>query len=423
MQQLLFEDKKIICKKEYIFNAKIKIATLFSGIGAAEQALRKMNIENEIIFASDNDKFVKQSWQSNYSTNNWYNDVQQIDGTKYKNQIDILVGGSPCQSFSALGKQLGFKDTRGTLFYEYARVIKESQPKVFVYENVRAIISHDNKRTFKIMCSVFNELGYTYFAQVLNAKDYGIPQSRNRIFVVGFRKDLKVKNFKFPKSIELTTTAFDYLESAVDASYVKSEKLTASILKKSKTHGLAKIDTSIIPCQLANQGNGHHGYFVTLEKQKLIEQKISEKYNTTKIDTEIIPCQTSYQYKQAVGFFGHEKTEHEKVNKNINEKYFIQPKVLESDYFNNFLRKKRATIDSDVLCCQTAWQFGSKAGNYFTENNRIRALTPRECLRLMGFSDSFKIVVSDAQMYKQCGNSIVSNVLEALFKQILPFLN
>jgi DNA (cytosine-5)-methyltransferase 1 len=169
-----------IDKKFKYPTSNIRLATMFSGIGAIEFALKRLNLSNEIVFASDNDKFVKQSYFANYDIkeNNWYEDVCSINGYKYKDKIDLLVGGSPCQSFSMVGKRKGFNDTRGTLFYEFARVVKESQPKVFIYENVKGLINHDNGNTFETIKATFNELGYNYYYKVLNSKDYGIPQHR-----------------------------------------------------------------------------------------------------------------------------------------------------------------------------------------------------------------------------------------------------
>ena len=192
-------DKSYWINKKFSFpNKQIKLATMFSGIGAIEFALKRLNLNYKIIFASDNDKFVKQSYFANYKIDeaSWYDDVQKIDGKKYQNKIDLLVGGSPCQSFSMVGKRRGFNDTRGTLFYEFARVIKESKPKVFIYENVKGLLSHDKGETFETIKATFDELGYSYFYKVLNSKDYGIPQHRERIFVIGFKN-------KFIKIIRL----------------------------------------------------------------------------------------------------------------------------------------------------------------------------------------------------------------------------
>ena len=163
---------------------------------------------------------VKISYMANYecSEENFHWDVTFLNGKQYQNHVDLFVGGSPCQSFSSLGKKRGLSDTRGTLFYEYARLVKEVQPKVFIYENVRAVLSNDCGKTWEKMKEVFEQLGYNIFfthedkPSVLNAMNYGIPQSRNRIFVVGFRSDLDlVKNFEFPKSIPLKHYMPDFL--------------------------------------------------------------------------------------------------------------------------------------------------------------------------------------------------------------------
>ncbi|WP_338975877.1 DNA (cytosine-5-)-methyltransferase [Spiroplasma endosymbiont of Monopis laevigella] len=118
---------------------KLKVATSFSGIGSFEQALKKMDIEHEILFACDNDKYVKETYFANYKINDnqWYDDVYNIDGSKFKNKVDIFVGGSPCQSFSSIGFQKGLEDTRGLLIFEFIRLVNEIKPKVFIFENVK----------------------------------------------------------------------------------------------------------------------------------------------------------------------------------------------------------------------------------------------------------------------------------------------
>ena len=122
----------------------MKVGTVFSGIGAFEQALKKLNMEHEIVFACDIDKYVKQSYFANYETKHWFDDIRDITKEKIQDELDVFIGGSPCQSFSVAGKRLGFEDTRGTLFFEYARCVKELQPKVFIYENVKGLLSHDD---------------------------------------------------------------------------------------------------------------------------------------------------------------------------------------------------------------------------------------------------------------------------------------
>ena len=231
----------------------IKLATVFSGIGAVEQALKRMEIPFETVFACDNgersididynkefkkvrklksveDKrkyvedlyksntrrknFVKESYLANYKVKdgNFFEDVKLLDGRDFKNNIDLFVGGSPCQSFSIIGAQGGFSDTRGTLFYEYARLVKEIKPKVFIYENVYGLTKHDNGKTWSIIQQVFSELGYYFTFKILDSRDFGIPQGRRRIFVVGFKNKDAMNRFSFPKPIKLEYTMQDFLE-------------------------------------------------------------------------------------------------------------------------------------------------------------------------------------------------------------------
>ncbi|CAC9468246.1 DNA cytosine methyltransferase [bacterium endosymbiont of Bathymodiolus sp. 5 South] len=242
---------------------KIRLATMFSGISAIEYALKRLKISNEIVFASDNDKFVKESYYANYEIDDerWYDDVKDIDGKKYLNKIDLLVGGSPCQSFSMIGKRKGFKDTRGTLFYDFARVIKESRPKVFIYENVKGLTNHDKGNTFETMKATFDELGYKYFYKTLNSKDYGIPQHRQRIFVIGFKG--KSVNFDFPEPIPLQNSMQDFLEDYIESKYYLKEKGVKFVTSfKNRKKRYTQINGNIAICQKANQQFNWHGDFV-----------------------------------------------------------------------------------------------------------------------------------------------------------------
>ena len=368
--------------------ATIRLATMFSGIGAIEFALKRLKLNTEIIFASDSDKFVKQSYFANYTINeeNWYNDVIDINGTKYKDKIDLLVGGSPCQSFSMVGKRKGLEDTRGTLFYEFARVVKESQPKVFIYENVKGLTSHDGGKTFEIIKATFDELDYKYYYKVLNSKDYGIPQHRERIFIVGFRD--KSINFTFPGKIPLKYKMQDFLEDYIDSKYYLKEKGVKFVTSsKNRKKRYTQINGDIAICQKANQQFNWHGDFI-------YEMIKNREFNEFIFD----------------------------VNE-VEEKYYLSEKV--KNYVlargtKNFKTSSKTDLEIARPLLQTMHKM-HRAGvdNYVTHNKgRIRKLTPRECLRLMGFGDEFKQVVSDTQMYKQAGNSIVVDVLIALLKQM-----
>ncbi len=369
-----WRDKKLLYP-----NRTIRLATMFSGIGAIEFALKRLKLKTDIVFASDNDKFVKQSYFENYNINEnrWYNDVCDIDGKKYKDKIDLLVGGSPCQSFSMVGKRRGFDDTRGTLFYEFARVVKESQPKVFIFENVKGLLNHDKGKTFEIIKVTFDELNYKYFYQLMNAKDYGVPQYRERVFIVGFKNHSI--NFKFPNTIELEYTMQDFLEDYIDSKYYLREKGVKFVTSsKNRKKRYTQINGNIAICQKANQQFNWHGDFIYEEKQ---EAEFSEFiFDINEVEEKYVLAGGTKNFKTST------KTDLK-----------IARPLLQSMH-----KMHRAGVD-----------------NYVTHNKgRIRKLTPRECLRLMGFGDEFKQVVSDTQMYRQAGNSIVVDVLIALLKEM-----
>lgn len=359
----------------------IRLATLFSGIGAIEQAFLKQNIEHKIVFACDNgerelnyskeeilekidsmslgekNEYINnlynslkkpncmyQTYKENYIINDkdFYQDIRFLDGTVYNGQVDLLVGGSPCQSFSIIGKRGGFNDTRGTLFYEYARIIKETQPKAFIFENVRGMLNHDKGKTWETVQNTFKELNYKIYIKsnpILNAKDYGIPQNRPRIFVIGIRNDLNTSNFVFPDEIELTTTVKDYLDKEVDSKYYLGQK-GFEFVTNPKYKNRAQINSNIMQCQKANQQFNWNGEFVF------------EPYESIK----------------------------------------DRQDVLEKAYVSTYQGIKG-------VC---------------------RKLTPIECVKLMGFSDKFKFPdnMNDKDKYRQVGNSIVVNI----FEKILPNL-
>lgn len=376
----------------------IKLATLFSGIGAVEQALIRMNKDYEIVFACDNgeieinfdveeakneifklndkkakkeyvDKiyssttrkrnYVKESYLANYKINpdDFHLDVRLLDGRDYENQVDLLVGGSPCQSFSSIGFQSGLDDARGTLFYDYARIIQEVKPKVFIYENVRGLTTHDNGRTWAKIKDIFmNTLHYRITEpQVLNASDYGIPQTRRRLFVVGIRDDINVNDFVYPNPL----------------------------------------GTSNLPFKV----------------QDVLE-------DNCKFD----PVNFNFYY-DADG-----EITINKVPGEPDKKYTLTPKVR--DYvLKEGTKSFKTSVKTDLPIARTLLKtmtqhHRSGVDNYITvgvdENGKqmVRSLTERECLRLMGFPDSFRVVVSTQQMLRQAGNSIVVDVMMAVLKSI-----
>lgn len=370
-------------------NSHIRLATVFSGIGAVEQAFYRLNLNHTIVFAGDIDPHVKKSYLGNYQLDEgfWHDDITQFDARKFRNQIDILVGGSPCQAFSMVGKRAGLEDTRGTLFYEFARVVDEVQPKIFIYENVKGLLNHDNGKTWEVVKSVFHSLGYDLYFQIMNSKDYGIPQHRERIFVVGFHTP-PTNGFQFPEKIELEHTMQDFLEDYTDSKYFLREKGVKFVTSsKNRQKRYTQINGEIALCQKANQQFNWHGDFI---------------------------FQAAREFEFDDFIFD--------VN-SVEEKYYLSEKIKNYVLAGGTKNFKTST-ETDLPVARPLLQTMHKmhrAGvdNYVTHNRgRIRKLTPRECLRLMGFRDDFKILVSDTQMYRQAGNSIVVDVLIAILKQM-----
>jgi DNA (cytosine-5)-methyltransferase 1 len=355
---------------------KLRVATVFSGIGAVEHALLRMNIPTEIIFACDIDKYCKQSYFENYKIKeeNWINDINDINGKKYKGKVDLFVGGSPCQSFSMVGKRKGLEDPRGLLIYKFVKLVNEMQPKVFIYENVKGLLNHGQSETWKKLKATLDKTKYNIHVKVLNARDYGIPQNRERMFVIGFRKERK--DFSFPEKKELKLTMQDFLEDNPKSKYFLPEKGIAFVTKeKNLKKSYTQINGDIALCQKRNQQFNWHGDFIMEFPKNAVDKKYFLSEN---VKNYVLSSGTKTFY-----------------SKPETDLQVARPLLA------TMAKMHRAGID-----------------NYITKGGRIRKLTPRECLRLMGFDDRFKIVVSDTQAYKQAGNAIVVDVLINLLRAI-----
>ena len=318
----------------------------FTKIKSLKNFVEKNNyVHNLYKSKSKKTNFVEISYKGNYEIqdDNFFYDVRLLDGTDFKNKVDIYVGGSPCQSFSIAGARGGFEDTRGTLFYDYVRIVKETQPKVFIYENVYGILTHDKGKTWSIMQQVFSELGYNFKWQILDARNYGVPQGRRRLFVVGFKDKNHHDKFEFTPEKKLQFTMQDFL-----------------------------LD------------NCAFGDFVAKKDGSISVKK------------------------------GHDDVNETLFLSNLLIKYVMSPGT------KNFYHED-VKIDLPIARAILSTQGNShraSVNNYVTTNGKIRALDPRESLRLMGFTDDFNIVVSKAQSYKQSGNSIVVDVLMEIMKCI-----
>lgn len=192
----------------------MRIGTLFSGIGAPEQALPRVYDEHKIVFACEWDKFARQSYEANYDIDpeHFHKDINDMDGTQYKGKVDMIIGGSPCQDFSIAGLRAGIDGQRGQLIWQYFRIISEVQPEVFIYENVKGMVSDKGGKTLKDFLEVFRSIGYHCHAEVLNTKDYGVPQNRERIYIVGFKNPEHYHRFEYAPKVPLEKSISDILE-------------------------------------------------------------------------------------------------------------------------------------------------------------------------------------------------------------------
>jgi DNA (cytosine-5)-methyltransferase 1 len=350
----------------------LNIGTLFSGAGAFEQSLNRLNIKHKILFACDNDKFVKKTYFSNYliDENKWHDDVRDFNAKKFKYKLDILVGGSPCQSFSIAGKRAGLEDTRGTLFYEFARIVSECRPKMFIFENVKGMLTHDSGNTWRVVLEVFESLGYSFNWKLMNSKDYGIPQNRERVFIVGFRD--KKKKYDFPNPIDLNQNLKAFLDDIVDFKYFMSDKGVKFVYNPMRIRKkYTQVNGDIILCQKANQQSNLHGDFVDYNKIKIDNVTFARIHLRSKI---------------------------------VNVKKGKLPQNNQSFIFKFFAKSGLVVRYPNLGKPPT--------------HGLVRRLTPRECFRLMGFPENFKIVVSDQQAYRQSGNSIVVDVLIAILNKV-----
>lgn len=314
----------------------LKFIDLFAGIGGIrmglEGAAQKAGIETKCVFSSEIDKYAIQTYITNFGKTNFFGDITNLGDDlnidKIVPNFDILLAGFPCQPFSQAGLRKGFGDTRGTLFFWIDRILKIKKPKAFLLENVKHLKGHDQGNTLRTILNVLRENYYVPEPKVLNAKNFGLPQNRERIYIVGFIKDNG--DFDYPKPTNIETKVGNILEKYVGKSYTISDKLWAGHKRRKREHKI--------------KGNGFgYGLF---DKNSKYTNTISARY-----------------YKDG----------------------------------------------SEVLI--------SKG-----KDRNPRKLTERECARLQGFPDSFKIPVSRAQAYRQFGNSVPVSVIKKISESMLDYI-
>ncbi|NLJ97369.1 MAG: DNA cytosine methyltransferase [Clostridiales bacterium] len=303
---------------------------LFAGLGGFRIALESLGAR--CVYSSEWDEHVREVYIDNFGDVP-DGDITRVDEISIPDH-DILCAGFPCQAFSISGKQRGFEDSRGTLFFDVARIVRAKKPKIVFMENVKNFATHDNGKTLSIVKLIMEELGYTFYQKVLNAVDYGIPQNRERIYMVCFRNDLNITDFNFPRRIPLLRYVEDFL--------LDDEELVKDLY-------IDRPDT----------------YFNGVEDN-------------------------TYSHKPIrLGI----------VNKGGQGERIYSTKGI-----------------AITLSANGGGAF-AKTGGYLI-NGKTRKLHPRECARLMGFPDGYKISKSPNQAYKQFGNSVVIDVLQLICQEI-----
>lgn len=357
---------------------EIKILELFGGIGALTKAFKRLRIPHRVIDYVEIDKYAVASYNAINGTNFGPQDICEWDKDI---KVDLIMHGSPCQDFSLAGKQAGGdKDsgTRSSLMYETIRIVEKLKPKYVVWENVKNLLSKKHRHNFDAYLETMEQLGYTNYYQVLNAKDYGIPQNRERVFTISI---LGNESYVFPQTQELKLTIEDIEEYEIEDKFVVKKALN---IKNTKNY-----------IQWSNSGKMQNSQAERTYFENGLAPTLSS-CNTNGDKTQIITS-----YKEYTNFYTIPRGSDGKL---INGSY-------------NRVWKKEKYVGAINLTKIT------EIGQLIEQGLIIRKLTPLECWRLMGFDDEdFKKaaqVNSNAQLYKQAGNSIVVNVLEAILYNLL----
>ena len=319
---------------------------LFAGIGGIRLGFdRAFGADIDTVFVCEWDENAQKTYKANFNDDFAIaGDITKID-EKDVPEFDICLAGFPCQAFSLAGQRMGFEDNykgmcRGTLFMDVARICEYHKPKVIFCENVKGLVIHDRGRTFKIICKTFEDLGYKVFHQVLNSKNFGVPQNRERIYVVAFRNDIAPETFDFPEMTDDTKRLWDIREeNPVPAKYYLSDVYVETLRRHKARH--------------ESKGNGF-----------------------------------GYEIRNLDGIAG-------------------------TIVCGGMGRERNLIVDHREHSMEPTTHI---KGSINKED--IRKMTPREWARLQGFPDSFKWELADTHMYKQFGNSVTVNVIEAIANAI-----
>jgi DNA (cytosine-5)-methyltransferase 1 len=402
-----------------------KVGSDFSGVGAFNQALNRLGIEYKEIFACDMDKYARQTFIHNYGEPEYY-PTNVYEREIPKESLDIYMTSPPCQAFSLAGKRLGKDDKRGILFFNSHEFIQVNKPRYFIFENVKGLLSDDGGKTFQewvnmlggksvngvpILFPYDESVPYHLYWKVLNAKHHGVPQNRERVFLIGIRDDID-NDFQFPKEEYLSKRLKYVLEDGVDDKYFLSENTIEKL-----------IDYDI---KQKENGNGFGAKFHDINgNMSALKVGGGGCDDLIKIKSATLKGYEEAKEGDSINFsVPNSETRRGRVGKQVAQTLdtACNQGVMIGDYRSDEGFRWRQDGNSPAIMAMMRdtckENFTGQNPPIINKDYKIRRLTPRECFRLMDFPDCFTWPVSDSQAYKQAGNSIVVNVLYKIIKNL-----
>lgn len=411
----------------------IRFIDLFAGVGGIrlgfELACSGFGIETQCVMSSEINTYAQETYELNFG------EKPQGDIYKIKEipEFDFLLAGFPCQPFSYAGRQRGFVDTRGTLFFEIERILREHRPKGFLLENVRGLTTHDQGRTFKSIVDILEALDYKIAVLLLNSSNFGLPQNRIRVYIVGLDRtqpkltiqtDLGAADSHKFKQQMLQQNLFrnapyrvvrDILETHPDPKYQCSKRFVEQLLRVTngypdRLHGCRLIDS--------RNGNSIHSWEIGL---KGICTDLESEFMNMLIANRRKKCFGSQQdgkmlsLEQIKTFFNHPEIEMI-IQSLIDKGYLKEVNGKFNPVAGNMSFEVFKFLDPDSIAITLVSSDAHKLG--IVENGRIRRITPRECARLQGFPDTFKCHPKDVHAYRQFGNSVSVPVIRAVISDL-----
>lgn len=431
-----------MCNRTVLNIEKLRFIDLFAGIGGIrkgfELACADRNIETECVFTSEIKPYALEVLKQNHPNETIHGDITQVAASDIPD-FDVLLAGFPCQAFSAAGKRLGFEDTRGTMFFEVERIMQEKQPKAFILENVEGLVNHDREnskdpigRTLRIILEHLDALGYKVSWKVLNAKYFGVPQDRKRIYIVGTKKEAPVlDNFK-----TINSSLKDILESGLEVSKHPFVELVLSHYKVEELYGKSIKDKRGGSNNIHSWDIDYKGVispkekdFMNLMLKERRKKKWAEDYGIDWMDgmpLTLDQIKTFYQDEEL-----------ESMLSNLVEKGYLKMEHPKKKVGNTRVQDTSLPLGYNIVAGKMSFEINKILDPndiaptlvamdmqhlYVVDGEGLRKLTLREGLRMCGYPDSYKFDVSVSDGYDLLGNTVVVPVIKAVAEKVLDVL-